>query len=366
MPFNKGKFILLCALVSPILSLAQTCPAIDGSDLSLGGTFNISTDCSITNTGDVLSNANIVIEETGSLTITSPTFIQNGGLITVQGDDTSPNGLVEINGSFSIDFGANITIEEGAQFTIDGDTFFGNISSTMLELDGTMNITGGLQTGSFGILSGNGALIVDGVITNSGTDDSGYYGTVSCNGGACSALPVELISFSVNASNHYAYLEWVTATEIDNLGFEIQKSTNGLQYETIGFIEGNGTTNQKQYYSFTDLNFNESAYYRLKQLDYHETHVFSPTLFLQAPSQTNITLFPSTVSREVQFSSSTNPYTMMLTNSFGHVILSHNSPASIETIGNMINQKIPSLPSGLYLVKLSSPTGQQTLKFLKN
>lgn len=82
-------------------------------------------------------------------------------------------------------------------------------------------------------------------------------------------VPVELISFSASISNNSILLTWVTSTELNNLGFEVQKKFKEIDFKTIGFINGAGTTTEKNEYHFTDRNvFKGMNIYRLKQADY--------------------------------------------------------------------------------------------------
>lgn len=82
-------------------------------------------------------------------------------------------------------------------------------------------------------------------------------------------LPVELVSFVSNISNGKdVKLNWVTSTEINNSGFEIQRKDNNSDYKKIGFVKGNNNTNSNSYYSFEDKNLTSGKYsYRLKQVD---------------------------------------------------------------------------------------------------
>ena len=84
-----------------------------------------------------------------------------------------------------------------------------------------------------------------------------------------SNLPVELISFTAIKLNDEVKLNWQTATETNNYGFEIERSENNVNWEKIGFVAGNGNSNSPKEYSFTDDKLNKSGkyYYRLKQLD---------------------------------------------------------------------------------------------------
>jgi hypothetical protein len=80
-------------------------------------------------------------------------------------------------------------------------------------------------------------------------------------------LPVELKSFTAQASGNSVKLNWSTATEVNNLGFEVQKKVAD-EFIAIGFINGKGTTTELQNYSFTDNDLQNGFYtYRLKQVD---------------------------------------------------------------------------------------------------
>jgi len=89
-------------------------------------------------------------------------------------------------------------------------------------------------------------------------------------------IPVELVSFSASIAKNSVILNWQTATELNNYGFEIQRSTNGTEFYTIGFIDGNGTTTKLHNYSFSDKNLVDGKYYyRLKQVDYNGSYEYS-------------------------------------------------------------------------------------------
>ena len=85
------------------------------------------------------------------------------------------------------------------------------------------------------------------------------------------ALPIELVSFTAIYSNGVVELQWETATEINNYGFEIERDG-----KVIKFIEGNGNSNSPKYYSFIDTDINRSGIYsyRLKQIDNDGTYEY--------------------------------------------------------------------------------------------
>jgi len=87
-----------------------------------------------------------------------------------------------------------------------------------------------------------------------------------------SPLPVELTSFSATVNKNQLTLNWQTATEVDNYGFEIEReinSANNTGWEKIGFVKGNGNSNSPKEYSFIDNSpYGGSKFkYRLKQID---------------------------------------------------------------------------------------------------
>ncbi|MBN2011167.1 T9SS type A sorting domain-containing protein [candidate division KSB1 bacterium] len=93
------------------------------------------------------------------------------------------------------------------------------------------------------------------------------------------ALPVELVSFNAEQVDSYINLTWATASETNNMGFEIQKSTDNSTFRTIGFVEGALTSVNMHSYSFMDTELpSATCYYRLKQIDTDGTFKYSLTV----------------------------------------------------------------------------------------
>ncbi|MBV6477524.1 MAG: hypothetical protein HGGPFJEG_00263 [Ignavibacteria bacterium] len=89
------------------------------------------------------------------------------------------------------------------------------------------------------------------------------------------ALPIELISFVSSVNGNNVTLRWSTATEINNQGFEIQRSTEAGIWQRAGSVAGNGNSSSTNQYTFTDKNLSTGRYsYRLKQIDYNGTYRF--------------------------------------------------------------------------------------------
>ncbi len=90
------------------------------------------------------------------------------------------------------------------------------------------------------------------------------------------AVPVELTSFVALTTDNGIKLEWQTATETNNKGFEVQRSTDKVNFTTLTFVAGNGTSAERHSYSYLDDSFvNGKVYYRLKQVDFDGTYSYS-------------------------------------------------------------------------------------------
>lgn len=84
-------------------------------------------------------------------------------------------------------------------------------------------------------------------------------------------LPIDLIYLKATAiDNEFIRIDWATATEVNNEGFELQRSIDGISFETIAWINGNGNSNNIIQYSYDDKEVTTNVYYyRLKQIDFN-------------------------------------------------------------------------------------------------
>jgi len=93
------------------------------------------------------------------------------------------------------------------------------------------------------------------------------------------ALPVELSFFTGTLNGRKVQLRWKTETEVNNYGFEIERSTGASEtnWETIGFIKGNGNSNSQKDYAYSDAEIDQSGnyLYRLKQINNNGTYEYS-------------------------------------------------------------------------------------------
>jgi len=110
-------------------------------------------------------------------------------------------------------------------------------------------------------------------------------------------VPVELVSFNGEANSSTVLLSWITATEINNQGFEIERtrlrSSNYAEasWEKIGFIPGFGTTTEPKSYSFTDEDISSGFYsYRLKQIDFDGSMLYSNVIEVEVAAPNKFSL----------------------------------------------------------------------------
>lgn len=110
-------------------------------------------------------------------------------------------------------------------------------------------------------------------------------------------LPVELSLFSATVNDKDVELLWVTATEVNNYGFEIERQYQMLgnkqqEWQNICFIEGHGNSNSPKYYSYPDNSIESSGkyFYRLKQTDIDGTFDYSDVVEASIVSPNNFEL----------------------------------------------------------------------------
>ena len=180
-------------------------------------------------------------------------------------------------------------------------------------------------------------------------------------------VPVELTSFTAQASGNSVTLNWKTATETNNLGFEIQRNLTG-EFVTVGFIEGVGTTTEPHQYSYIDQNLDNGGYeYRLKQLDFDGRAQYSDVVKVEVFSVTTLEL-------KQNYPNPFNPSTNIKFNipSSGYVNLSVFNLVG-EKVKEIVNEILSegeynlkfdasNLPSGIYIAKLSSDNFNQSIK----
>lgn len=113
-------------------------------------------------------------------------------------------------------------------------------------------------------------------------------------------LPVELLSFSVRENNGDALLTWATASELNNDRFMVMRTLDGIDYETIGTVNGAGNSSSILQYSFRDrAPLPGLSYYQLKQIDYDGTESLSAPVSFMNITGDEFVLSPNPTTRDV-------------------------------------------------------------------
>jgi len=145
-------------------------------------------------------------------------------------------------------------------------------------------------------------------------------------------IPVELTSFAASVNDFDVTLNWSTATETNNQGFEVQRSTDN-QFTTIGFVDGFGTSTENHNYSYVDGSVQAGSYtYRLKQVDYDGTFEYSDVVEVEV-------LAPDAYSLEQNYPNPFNPSTMI------KFSLAADSKVSL-TVFDVLGQEVTNLING--------------------
>ncbi|MCS7053760.1 MAG: endonuclease/exonuclease/phosphatase family protein [Ignavibacterium sp.] len=109
-------------------------------------------------------------------------------------------------------------------------------------------------------------------------------------------LPVELINFTAKIIDQNILLTWETASEINNYGFVIERASNSsadkINWQSVGFVPGNGNSNSPRYYEFLDQNIpSGKIFYRLKQIDNDGSFKYSDHIEVEIKSANDFKLF---------------------------------------------------------------------------
>ena len=181
------------------------------------------------------------------------------------------------------------------------------------------------------------------------------------NGGTFPGLvPVELVSFSASIIGTDVNLSWMTATELNNQGFEVERNTDQNEWEKIGFVEGKGTTTLMNYYSYTDKSVNTGVYfYRLKQVDFDGSSEYSSVVEVEVTIPRHFALQqnypnPFNPSTKIQFSLAADAKVMLkIFNILGQEIstLFNGNLAAGE---HEVDFNATGLNSGVYLYQLNA------------
>lgn len=183
-------------------------------------------------------------------------------------------------------------------------------------------------------------------------------------------LPVTLTSFTAHYGDNKVRLNWHTASENKNQGFDIERSTNGINFTKIDYVKGNGTTSVPQNYSLNDAKpiiQSQTIYYRLKQIDTDGGFEYSKIISVKIPQLNNVifSVYPNPITgKQFNVNLAGLPkakYQLSISNMAGLKV----KTISIAYDGGLLSKMIDAnLPSGVYILEITASNYRQTLKLV--
>ena len=285
-PVNVGS--LSCGPISDISIDYSATAGNGGSTIFRGGEWTDGLTSTYTDLGHTMANPNEVPRVY--------TEVQNGGTSTITFDFSGVEDNFELV-IYDLDFEDNVVlsavdangaaITDCSGWTVNGTgdmTTFnpnGQGSAPTPSWDGSTCTTASTNNANFhrsflSLTPDQGIQEVTMDLSSSAANGMHVYYALYCN---AELLPVELLSFDVDSDNNNATLNWTTASELDNLGFEVQYASINGEFKSAGFVDGQGSTTESTDYSF-ELELEQAGLYRfrLKQIDFDGRFEFSNEL----------------------------------------------------------------------------------------
>ncbi len=209
--------------------------------------------------------------------------------------------------------------------------------------------------------------------------DGTYLGTgTKCSG----PLPVEMTLFNAAYLNNSVILNWRTETEVNNYGFEVQRSVISsqnsgeekhavsVQWEKVGFVSGHGNSNSLKNYSFKDENISSGKYYyRLKQIDNDGSFKYSIEIEVEVNVPLSFALYqnypnPFNPTTSISYRLSADSYVLLkVYNVLGEevrTLVNENKKAGVYTF----NFDSRGLSNGVYLYRITAGKNSEVKKMI--
>jgi hypothetical protein len=185
-------------------------------------------------------------------------------------------------------------------------------------------------------------------------------------------LPVTWLTFEVAKNQNQATITWKTVNEINNSYFDVEKSTNGIDFQSIAKIQAKGNTNTENAYSFQDTHTNTKTgylYYRIKQtdIDHHATYTNIKVLEMEQEKNKLLHAFPNPTQDKfmVEFVTKENEkIAWQLIDLIGNIVQEGEKDIQIGT--NTLQLSLQNFAKGYYFLRIYSKTQQQTVNLVKD
>lgn len=174
----------------------------------------------------------------------------------------------------------------------------------------------------------------------------------------CIIVPVKWDRFYASVQENDVTLHWTTQTEINNSHFAIQRSTNGIEFATIGYVESAGNSTTITSYEFNDVNalqYGQTLYYRLQQFDNDGSTSFSEVITVRLRTDKYVQVFPNPAKDVLNVRMQmTGEKQYRLTDLQGNVLMQG------KTSQMQMQLAAKHLKSGMYILTVVDERGQKT------
>jgi hypothetical protein len=248
--------------------------------------------------------------------------------------------------------------------TFNGDTATTNLNQNKLSL--YVSSTGGDGFNQLGRESNSGNILFKRGVTT--------FSTFTLSEAAMLPLPVTLTSFDAKRVGDDALVAWETASEINSKGYNVQVSTDGKSFRTVGFVASVSANNVvAKSYSFTDTEKNKVGvrYYRLEQLDLDgKTAFFAPraVTFEGRATASGVLAYPNPFTNEVRLNltSATEGNALVRISDMTGRVVGQRQIVLIKGANDVEVTSVSDLKGGLYLLNVALPNGEtKTMKVVK-
>lgn len=174
-------------------------------------------------------------------------------------------------------------------------------------------------------------------------------------------LPIDLVNLKGTVLTRKNLLTWDTESETNNDYFEIQKSTDGINFSTIGKVQGAGNSSNVLSYEFSDYEIDtEFSYYRIRQVDFDGEHSYTKTIEVSRVNKT-LHAYPNPTNGNLSFDyydMRSDTYTVRYINSLGQFsqetfIISENGESS-----TFKSELFNNLSNGIYFIEVVNTKGE--------
>lgn len=185
---------------------------------------------------------------------------------------------------------------------------------------------------------------------------SSVFGPISI--GSVGALPIKLLSFTARYEAPFTAIRWSTATEENSDYFEVEKSSDGVNYSVINTLKAAGSSSvRKDYLADDKTNLGGTTYYRLKQVNFDGSFEYIGPVSVSTPAKNKIVLYPNPSQGndlQITLPAAQGQVSIQVSDGLGRIYFSH---LFEDTSGNAIKLDFSSpLPGGIYFVIVASPT----------